>query len=134
MLFIGLFSLWSLLPNISIISVFSNRQQLPLLIFCSVWLCYFSKFCAYLLEKAIPPHSSTLAWKIPWTEETGGLQSMGSHRVGHDWSDLAAAAVLIFTYLSFFVFILLKQEFNAYFCFQFSFFLKQTFKSLKFFL
>ena len=31
------------------------------------------------------PHSSTLAWKIPWTEEPGGLQSMGSWRVGHDW-------------------------------------------------
>ena len=38
------------------------------------------------------PHSSTLAWKIPWTEEPGGLQSMGLQRVGHDWSDLAAAA------------------------------------------
>ena len=38
------------------------------------------------------PHSSTLAWKIPWMEEPGGLQSVGSHRVGHDWSDLAAAA------------------------------------------
>ena len=38
------------------------------------------------------PHSSTLAWKIPWMEEPGGLQSMGSHRVGHDWSDLVAAA------------------------------------------
>ena len=38
-------------------------------------------------------HSSTLAWRIPWTEEPGRLQSMGSHRVGHDWSDLAAAAV-----------------------------------------
>ena len=37
-------------------------------------------------------HSSIHAWKIPWTEEPGGLQSMGSHRVGHDWSDLAAAA------------------------------------------
>ena len=44
------------------------------------------------LEKAMAPHSSTLAWKIPWTEETGRLQSMGSHRVGHNWSDLAAAA------------------------------------------
>ena len=32
------------------------------------------------------PHSSTLAWKIPWAEETGGLQSMGSIRVGHDWA------------------------------------------------
>ena len=38
------------------------------------------------------PHSSTLAWKIPWMEEPGGLQSMGSLRVRHDSSDLAAAA------------------------------------------
>ena len=88
-------------------------------------------------EKAMAPHSSTLAWKIPWTEEPGGLQSLGTqkvrhnwvnslslfpfmhwrrkwqpipvflpgesrglwslvgcHRVGHDWSDLEAAAVL----------------------------------------
>ena len=43
-------------------------------------------------EKAMAPRSSTLAWKIPWTEEPGRLQSMGSLRVGHDWSDLAAAA------------------------------------------
>ena len=35
-------------------------------------------------EKAMAPHSSTLAWKIPWAEEPGRLQSMGSHRVGHD--------------------------------------------------
>ena len=37
-----------------------------------------------LLEKAMTTHSSTLAWKIPWTEEPGRLQSMGSLRVGHD--------------------------------------------------
>ena len=36
------------------------------------------------MEKAMAPHSSTLAWKIPWTEEPGRLQSMGSRRVGHD--------------------------------------------------
>ena len=35
-------------------------------------------------EKAMAPDSSTLAWKIPWVEESGGLQSMGSLRVGHD--------------------------------------------------
>ena len=35
-------------------------------------------------EKAMAPHSSTLAWKIPWTEEPGGLQSMGSLRIRHD--------------------------------------------------
>ena len=39
------------------------------------------------------PHSSTLAWKIPWTVEPGGLPSIGSHRIGHDYRDLAAAAV-----------------------------------------
>ena len=40
----------------------------------------------FLMEKAMAPHSSTLAWKIPWTEEPGGRQSMGSWRVGHDWA------------------------------------------------
>ena len=39
---------------------------------------------SYLAEKAMAPLSSTLAWNIPWTEEPGGLQSMGSLRVGHD--------------------------------------------------
>ena len=39
-------------------------------------------------------HSSVLAWRIPGTEEPGGLASMGLHRVGHDWSDLAAAAAV----------------------------------------
>ena len=37
------------------------------------------------LEKEMATHSSTLAWKISWTEQPGGLQSMGSQRVGHDW-------------------------------------------------
>ena len=45
-----------------------------------------------LLEKEMATHSSILAWRIPGTEEPGGLPSMGSHRVRHDWSDLAAAA------------------------------------------
>ena len=44
------------------------------------------------LEKEMATHSSVLAWRIPGTGEPGGLPSMGSHRVGHDWSDLAAAA------------------------------------------
>ena len=38
------------------------------------------------LEKGIATHSSIVAWKIPWTEEPGGLQSMGLQRVGHDWA------------------------------------------------
>ena len=44
------------------------------------------------LEKEVATHSSILAWKTPGMGEPGGLPSMGSHRVGHDWSDLAAAA------------------------------------------
>ena len=45
---------------------------------------YLSSLIAYSLEKAMATHSSTLAWKIPWTEEFGRLQSMGSQRVRHD--------------------------------------------------
>ena len=39
--------------------------------------------CVHKTEQAMAPHCSTLAWKIPWMEEPGGLQSMGSLRVGH---------------------------------------------------
>ena len=47
------------------------------------------------LEKAMAPHSSALAWKIPWMEEPGRLQSTGSLRVGHDW----ATSLSLFTFL-----------------------------------
>ena len=47
------------------------------------------------LEKALAPHSSTLAWKLPWVEEPGRLQSMGSLRVGYDW----AASLSLFTFM-----------------------------------
>ena len=49
-------------------------------------------FHFHALEKEMATHSSVLAWRIPGTGEPGGLPSMGLHRVGHDWSDLAAAA------------------------------------------
>ena len=49
-------------------------------------------FHFHALEKEMATHSSVLAWRIPGTGEPGGLPSMGSHRVGHDWSDLAAVA------------------------------------------
>ena len=48
--------------------------------------CWIYSFLCYITEKAMATHSSTLAWKIPWTEEPGGLQSVGSRRVGHDWA------------------------------------------------
>ena len=44
------------------------------------------------MEKEMATHSSVLAWRIPGMEESGGLPSVGLHRVGHDWSGLAAAA------------------------------------------
>ena len=68
------------------------RHQITLLLnqnFFSVSLCNAS---LWKLEKEMATHSSVLAWRIPGTEEPGGLPSMGSNRVGHDWSDLAAAA------------------------------------------
>ena len=57
------------------------------------WLSDFTfTFHSHALEKEMATHSSVLAWRIPGTGEPGGLPSMGLHRVGHDWSDLAAAA------------------------------------------
>ena len=47
------------------------------------------------LEKAMAPHSSTVAWKIPWREEPDRLQSMGSLRVGHDW----VTSLSLFTFM-----------------------------------
>ena len=49
-------------------------------------------FHFHALEKEMATHSSVLAWRIPGTGEPGGLRSVGSHRVTHDRSDLAAAA------------------------------------------
>ena len=54
-------------------------------------------FYFHALEKEMVTHSSILAWKIPGTEEPSGLPSVGSHRVGHDWSNLAAAATFPFS-------------------------------------
>ena len=54
---------------------------------------YMFLYCA--MEKAMAPHSSTLAWKIPWMEGPGGLQSMGSLGVGYDW----ATSLSLFTFM-----------------------------------
>ena len=66
------------------------------LIGCSSWCREESDMTERLhfhaLEEDMATHSSVLAWRSPGTGEPGGLPSMGSHRVGHDWSDLAAAA------------------------------------------
>ena len=68
------------------------------------WLSDFTfTFHFHALEKEMASHSSVLAWRIPGTGEPGGLPFMGSHRVGHDWRDLAAATAaqcLYFTFVS----------------------------------
>ena len=66
-------------------AIFPEKTFLTILHTGIAWQCYTPT------EKAMATHSSTLAWKIPETGEPGGLPSMGSHRVGHSWSDLAAA-------------------------------------------
>ena len=55
----------------------------------------FNMLSRLVMEKAMAPHSSTLAWKIPWTEEPGGLQSTGSLSVGHD----RATSLSLFTFM-----------------------------------
>ena len=75
------------------------------LVGCSPWVAegrtrmsdFTFTFHFHALEKEMATHSSVLAWRIPGTGEPGGLPSMGSHRVGHDWSDLAAAGAPWFT-------------------------------------
>ena len=66
----------------------------------SIFICSFLHLTLYHIshhapEKAMALHSSTLAWKIPWTAEPGGLQSIGSLRVGHDW----ATSLSLFTFM-----------------------------------
>ena len=73
---------WSKLVSISFFNVFYTWPDNKL-----IWWLW--------NEKAMAPHSSTLAWKIPWTEEPGRLQSMGSLRVGHDW----ATSLSLFTFM-----------------------------------
>ena len=58
-------------------------------------------FHFHALQKERATHSSVFAWRIPGTAEPGGLLSMGLHRVGHDWSDLAAAAAYVHSTWSF---------------------------------
>ena len=60
-------------------------------------------FHFHALEKEMATHPSVLAWRIPGTGEPGGLLSMGSYRIGHDWSDIAAAAHLLRKWIYFLV-------------------------------
>ena len=69
-----------------IVTVLAYKQSLTQ---SRTWL---QQLSMHALEKEMATHSSILAWRIPGMEEPSGLLSMGLHRVGYDWSDLAAAA------------------------------------------
>ena len=82
--------------------VFSDTQSSPISSFHFLSIHFFPLLscikitCPCMSEKAMAPHSSTLAWKIPWTEKPGRLQSLGSLWVGHDW----AASLSLFTFIT----------------------------------
>ena len=78
----------------------------------------FSQEVAMIVEKAMATHSSTLAWRISGTVEPGGLPSMGLHRVGHDWSDSAAAAMIE---LSLLASVQLEHSYSCCHCIQLSY-------------
>ena len=80
--------------NLSSIRVFSNESVLRIR-WADAKASALASGAARVLEKAMAPHSSTLAWKIPWAEEPGRLQSMGSLRVGHD----RVTSLSLFTFL-----------------------------------
>ena len=71
------------------------HKIIHIVLFCVSFFSLFLCWVILFLEKAMAPHSSTLAWKIPWTEEPDGPQSMGSLRVRHDW----ATSISLFTFM-----------------------------------
>ena len=78
---------------ISLITVIASRTQWEMQRYWE-WIRLLQNW-PKLVEKAMATHSSTLAWKIPWAEEPGGLRSMGSPRVPHDW----ATSLSLFTFM-----------------------------------
>ena len=74
-------------PPFPLVSIHLFSISVSLFLLCKWTWIEFSR----ILEKEMATHSSVLAWRIPGTGEPGRLPSMGSQRIGHDWSDLAAA-------------------------------------------
>ena len=87
------FSVWSIFFLLNIKSFFNYIFILALVI--HHFKIHFNGYIEISMEKAMAPHSSTLAWKIPRTEEPGRLQSMGLRRVRHDW----ATSLSLFTFM-----------------------------------
>ena len=86
---------WSsaFLSSFSVVSVLDFGHSIKCVVVSHCYLVF--DFLDDISEKAMAPHSSSLAWKIPWAEEPGGLQSIGPHRVGHNW----ATSLSLFTFM-----------------------------------
>ena len=73
------------MENKNVKDIIAQTWDVDKLIQYNTVIFWLADYWEVMLKKAMAPHSSTLAWKIPWTAEPGGLQSMGSLRVGHNW-------------------------------------------------
>ena len=82
-------------PLLPLLGITEHQTELPVLYNSFPLATYFIHGGTQSSEKAMAPHSSTLAWKIPWTGEPGGLQSMRSLGVGHD----PATSLSLFTFM-----------------------------------
>ena len=85
LLWLRLFILSGVISPLISSSILGTYQPGEFIFQCPIFLPFHTVH-GVLAEKAMAPHSSSLAWKIPWMEEPGGLQSMGSLRVRHDWA------------------------------------------------
>ena len=87
--------LFSLIHHIFLLEAEDWTFGILSLILSLIYCCLFTfTFHFHAVEKEMATHSSILAWRIPGTGEPGGMPSLRSYRVGHDWSDLAAAVSL----------------------------------------
>ena len=100
---IGLMRIFGLVTSISVYIKVTQRAHLKWIFqkeapfkALRFWCLKFGEACLYILEKEMATHSSIHAWKTPWTKEPGGLQSMGSQRVGHDWVTSVCVCVSIY--------------------------------------
>ena len=117
-IFISLTYIHSFLDSFAIHAI-TEYWEFPVLHRGSLSVIYFINSNVYMsipiyhpfstLEKEMATHSSVLAWRIPGMAEPSGLLSMGSHRVGHDWSDLAAVAAATINLFSTSLFLLCKK-------------------------
>ena len=106
---------WYFTVDLICISPLTNEVECLFICLLDIWAPSFVNF----LEKEMATHSSILVWRIPWTEESGGLQSTQSQTAGHDWVTNTFCEVLVhvnclFSYFGLSIFFLLISESSLY--------------------